>query len=397
MALSDLIQQNAGNLLSSGDGLGGGLFNSVFGVGQGTPAQNLKNSNILNSSPLDLQNVNTTPDYKSNPYGYATTYYPENVSNLGTGNYMIFDILATDTSTSTPRKSQGSGSQLAPTSLDGDTPNVFSKTIVTGTTYDTATGTQVNTYGPNPNYNVNGTGGVGAAARITQQSSGINNSPFVGSRHTRIVNSIVLYTPPSVKTSYNVQYDTPETGFVGKMAEASGQASLSSLLAGGANILSELGQVAVALIPGGGDLKAVQQKITGAAINPHIEMVFKSVPMREFDYTFEFAPKNETELKRVQEILFLFKYHMQPELGYGNDFVVPSEFQITYMYLDKRNAYIPRISKCVLKSMDIEHGDQTIFSTFAADQNGAAPVYTKMTLKFGETEIMTKTTVNRGF
>jgi hypothetical protein len=47
--------------------------------------------------------------------------------------------------------------------------------------------------------------------------------------------------------------------------------------------------------------------------------------------------------------------------------------------------------------MDIEHGDQTIFSTFAAAQNGAAPVYTKMTLKFGETEIMTKTTVNRGF
>jgi hypothetical protein len=126
-------------------------------------------------------------------------------------------------------------------------------------------------------------------------------------------------------------------------------------------------------------------------------MVFKGVPMREFDYSFEFAPKNAEELKRMQEILFLFRYHMHPELGAGNDFIVPSEFQITYMYLDNRNSYIPRISKCVLKSMDIQHGDETVFSTFVADDKGAAPVYTKMTLKFAETEIMTKATINRGF
>jgi hypothetical protein len=88
---------------------------------------------------------------------------------------------------------------------------------------------------------------------------------------------------------------------------------------------------------------------------------------------------------------------MHPELGARNDFIVPSQFQLTFMYLDKRNMYIPRISKCVLKNMDLSHGDDTVFSTFAGDELGAAPVYTKMSLTFAETEIMTKKTIAEGY
>jgi hypothetical protein len=89
---------------------------------------------------------------------------------------------------------------------------------------------------------------------------------------------------------------------------------------------------------------------------------------------------------------------MHPELSdMGNDFIVPSQFQITYMYMENRNTYIPKISKCVLKSLDLQHGDEGVFSTFAADAFGAAPIYTKMVLKFAETEIMTKGTISQGF
>jgi hypothetical protein len=59
--------------------------------------------------------------------------------------------------------------------------------------------------------------------------------------------------------------------------------------------------------------------------------------------------------------------------------------------------YIPRISKCVLKNMDLTHGDESVFSTFAGDNFGAAPVMQKMGLTFAETEIMTKQTIARGF
>jgi hypothetical protein len=119
--------------------------------------------------------------------------------------------------------------------------------------------------------------------------------------------------------------------------------------------------------------------------------------MREFQYTFEFAPKNRNELDSARKIISLLKFHMHPELGQRNDFVVPSQFQITFMYMDKRNAYIPRISKCVLTKLDLAHGDESVFSTFIADELGAAPVHTKMDLTFAETEIMTKQKIAEGF
>jgi hypothetical protein len=159
----------------------------------------------------------------------------------------------------------------------------------------------------------------------------------------------------------------------------------------------EVGQLVSQAIPGAGDLKGALQKVTGRAFNNNLEMVFEGVPMREFQYNFEFAPRNRGELDSVRKIISLFKFHMHPELGLTNDFVVPSQFQLTYMYLDKQNMYIPKISKCVLTKMDLEHGDQGVFSTFASDELGAAPIYTKMVLSFSETEIMTKQKIAEGF
>jgi hypothetical protein len=38
-----------------------------------------------------------------------------------------------------------------------------------------------------------------------------------------------------------------------------------------------------------------------------------------------------------------------------------------------------------------------VFTTFAGDELGAAPVYTKMSLSFSETEIMTKQKIAEGY
>ena len=90
---------------------------------------------------------------------------------------------------------------------------------------------------------------------------------------------------------------------------------------------------------------------------------------------------------------------MQPELQGGSSsfFTVPSEFQITYMYVDKVNTYIPRISRCVLENMSIDQSPEGVFTTFRSDEKGAPPIMTKMVLSFTETEIMTKQKVADGF
>jgi len=146
-------------------------------------------------------------------------------------------------------------------------------------------------------------------------------------------------------------------------------------------------------LPGFG---AIVTKDTGKIVNPNAELVFQGVPFREFSFPFEFAPKNEKEKESVQKIINLFKFHMMPEKEGEGNLSVPSEFQITYMYRDGANMYIPKISRCVLKSMNVDFSPEGVFTTFKGDDKGAAPVLTKVDLDFVELEIMTKETVAVG-
>jgi hypothetical protein len=47
--------------------------------------------------------------------------------------------------------------------------------------------------------------------------------------------------------------------------------------------------------------------------------------------------------------------------------------------------------------MSVDYSPEGVFHTFKADDKGAMPVISKMTLSFTETEIMTKKTVAEGF
>ena len=179
-------------------------------------------------------------------------------------------------------------------------------------------------------------------------------------------------------------------------------AAAIKLKGGGADALKMLARSgifgAVGLIPGMENTQAAYDKAKGQAVNPQQEMVFSKVNFREFEFPFEFAPKNAQEKDQMHKIINLFKFHMHPEYqsttrGYFN---VPSEFQITYMYKDGANMYIPKISRCVLKDMSVDYSPEGVFTTFKGDGAGAHPVLTKMELTFNETEIMTKETIAAG-
>ena len=67
------------------------------------------------------------------------------------------------------------------------------------------------------------------------------------------------------------------------------------------------------------------------------------------------------------------------------------------MYRDSENTYLPRISRCVLKSVDIDYAPEGVISTLPPDEKGAPPTLITMSLQFGETEIMTKETIAQGY
>ena len=343
---------------------------------------------LLNKSPLEIGNDNPTAHIKENPYSYGTVYYPQETSNMGDGHYVIFDVLMHNES--------AYKTQTFNNGLLVENPNAVVGEFKGGSTIRNIKGIKRK--------------GVVQKNRVRGVNSGLFSK--FGSNHTYISDSIILYMPPEgMKFDQSASYEGVETGLAGDIGMGIGgvindtgfKDKLKSAAKGSTAVIQELTKEAafgvVGLIPGMENARAAYDKFKGQAKNPNLESIFKSVPFREFSFPFTFAPKNEKEKDAVHKIIQLFRFHMLPEQQSGANgyFNVPSEFQITYMYRDNENSYLPRISRCVLKQCAIDYAPEGVVSTLTPDERGAPPTLITMNLTFGETEIMTKETVAKGY
>ena len=390
----------------------GKIGNAVAGAVSGKISQALSFANqgqstklaakLLSKSPLEIGAVGPTSHMAENPYSYGTVYYPQETSNLGEGHYIIFDILSS-------KQSKFKTNTFDNGKLSDASKNfVGEKGQIVGDFFGNKSGRRLGTFN-NRIKNIKSRG-------ITQTNRvrGVNSGLFrmAESNHTYITDSILLYMPPEgMKFTYKADYEALDAGLAGDMAqgiagvinEAGFADKIKALAKGTSGVALELTKSAgfgvLGIIPGFENARAVYDKFKGQAKNPNLESVFKSVPFREFSFPFTFAPKNVKEKDSVHKILQLFRFHMLPEHQNGANgyFNVPSEFQITYMYRDNENSYIPRVSRCVLKSCDIDYAPEQVISSLPPDERGAPPTIIKLDLAFGETEIMTKETVAQGF
>ena len=363
--ISNIIKQKiATNLIS-------GFTNKIPAFGQPKKLA----AKLANKSPLDLSKSPVAHmGAEANPYTYGSLYYPQETAQLGEGHYIIFDII------------ENTDTRYGGTGMDGDMKSMYPESLGTvgeGRLTNAQRGKRLQAQGFQLSSKV-----------LRKQSSGMDTK--TNAYQDRIADSIILYTPSTgTKFDYKVTYEGAETGIAGQVA---GLMDLKSLGAKsldiGATFLEGVTKAAIEIaIPGfGGAL----DKGLGRSINPNQELVFKSVPFRTFSFPFEFAPKNEQEKDDVQKILSMFKFHMMPEKAGEGYLTAPAQFQITYMYRDGANMYIPKISRCALESMSVDYSPEGVFTTFKGDEKGAMPVLTKMDLSFTEMEIMTKETIAIG-
>ena len=380
--VSNIIKGAVGNLV--GQYIAGAVNNFVAGNAQKKKLA----AKLINKSPLEIQNIDPKAHMTVNPFEYGFVAYPEETMNLGEGHYIIFDVLM---HTSSKFKDQGTHPSVR--IQDNDTNLVGEKAIA-----------------QKKLSKLNGKG-LNFADREIKVQSGLNEKTPT---HTFLSDSIVLYTPgQSLKFGYTATYNDASTGIAGLLGDALTGAvnagnvkdfasSLVSAAEAGGDAAKIFGRSALfgaaSLIPGFDQAEAAFNKATGVAVNPQQELVFQSVPFRTFSFPFEFAPKNKKEKDEMHKIINLFKFHMVPEYqsttrGYFN---VPSEFQITYMYRENINTYIPIISRCVLETMNVSYGGDR-YKTFEGQDDGSPPVETSITLNFKEMELIARERVFEGF
>lgn len=159
-----------------------------------------------------------------------------------------------------------------------------------------------------------------------------------------------------------------------------GLASLNSIAGRqGLGAVAELGE-GVAGLGSQGALSAF-----GIAINPQVDVIFKSPELRTFNFEFLFAPRSLAEATKVQEIIQLFRFHAAPELlageGLGRYFVPPSEFDIEFSINT-----LGKISTCVLEDIAVDYAPTGGAHFYNSDH----PIMSRMTLQFRELEFITK-------
>ncbi len=162
-----------------------------------------------------------------------------------------------------------------------------------------------------------------------------------------------------------------------------------------------------------------------------MELFFRGVGRRSFQYTFVFVPKSEQEAIDVDAIVHEFKTAMLPKYANnfealvdveGSDriFSIPTTFDIKYfMHMGGKegsgieNGFLNKISTCFLTDAQVTYGGDKFSAhritstnrtrgggsgeTTGVDHLGAPPQRTTLALTFNEIEIITREAARDGF
>lgn len=383
-----MLKRAASHLKGMATGFLSDITSNIGGIASGfsqsiTGSQAKVAKQVLGKSPLEIDD-GPQEAVKRDPLSFSFVQYPNELSTTESGHYILFYSIAND---------------FAGTSnLDFQ---AAAKTGISYPKFDSKLG------------NVNSIRTLKTATGETIKPVKTENSVLSSfAQNTRVTSAIALYMPPGVKVSYGMDYEMENAELSGTIGQAIGKAksaestaeAIGAAIGGVKGGLVDYGKKLIGDLTSGleaGDPVRLTSKALGVAINPHEEIFFNKPQFRNFNYTFDFWPRSPDEVRKVNDIIFLFKYHAHPEmdnsLAGGRLFKVPSEYEIHYAVLDRANSYLNKISKCVLKTVDVQYGPEGQFSTFEPDQFGASPVHYKLTLEFQETQFLTKKQIYEGY
>ena len=228
-------------------------------------------------------------------------------------------------------------------------------------------------------------------------------------RIKRTTDSIALYMPDSLNFTHSQGYS--ETSIFNELGKLGTVAAGAAALADNSNQRGQAPNAATNLsafalqalrelnLFGTGSIAGLGLAAVGVASNPGLELLYTSPGFRGFRFSFIFYPRSNAEAKQVISIIRKFKFHQAPEIvsrSGGRFLVPPSEFDIEFYYNGKINENIPKISTCVLETIDVDYAP----NGFAAyelrgesepSRGGTGmPVAIRMDLQFKETQIVTK-------
>jgi hypothetical protein len=123
---------------------------------------------------------------------------------------------------------------------------------------------------------------------------------------------------------------------------------------------------------------------SGQVLNPNMELLFKGVMLRSFNFSFNFAPREQSEAMVVKKIIRTFKKSMAARnssgAGAGLFISSPNIFQLQYRTGNGKHPFLNTFKPCALRSMNVDYNASGAYATY----EDATPVHMKLTLAFQE-------------
>ena len=251
---------------------------------------------------------------------------------------------------------------------------------------------------------------IGAEQKVKAAFSKPNRMVIKRKPTRKSVASISMYMPAQVATTYGAQYTDTQMGiFTGDALNvydnitstgASQKSAIDSIQKIGTELLPTaltlMLQTTLGALPGLGGLREARGIMTGEIISDRLELAFKGINKRQFQYTFKMIPKSAAEAAEIKDIITQFKKNMLPEFAGGDKtgrrFVVPNTFTIQYMYNGQQNSFLHKIGECVLENMTVSYGGDR-YRTYTPQGDGAPVAETTITLAFKEMDLVTRESI----
>ena len=227
---------------------------------------------------------------------------------------------------------------------------------------------------------------------------------------TNISGSVTLPIQGDIKDTNAVEYDrstlNPITGGLAAIAmnpQGAGRAIASVINAPnkltdalstqeGSNIINAL---KVFLAQSAVGTSGLIPRVTGAILNPNIELLLKAPTLRTFQFSFRMSARDEDEARQIRKIIRFFKQGMSVKRSNTSLFIVtPNLFKIQYLAGNDDGGFrdhpsIGKIKNCALSSINTQYTPDGTYMTY--DDNARTMTSYSINMTFTELEPLTET------
>ena len=219
------------------------------------------------------------------------------------------------------------------------------------------------------------------------------SSDNYNSNNEKVIGTVLLPIPQSVIDNVGVDWGDSNLNGFAAAGIAAGMAGIQSdSIAGGANKLLKGGSNAVSQLFGEGGVsqdaassffagqaanilganvnpQEIVTRTTGQVLNQNLELLFKGVQLRQFNFSFTLTPRDVTESNTIKQIIRLFKQNMSGKKNGANNagglfLSSPNIFKLCYKTGGSKHAYLNSFFPMAMKSVSVNYTNAGTYATY---------------------------------